>query len=605
MVYGGTPAGIAAALAAAEGGGTVLLVEPSSRLGGMVTNGLSHTDLRTLEGMSGTYLEFTRRVLAHYGGDAGVCFHGLHAEPKVNLSVWEAMLAEKKNVQVWKERSLEGVRLSGEGDNSGDRSVEIALFSDEENKRYPVAARYFIDATYEGDLLAAARIPYRVGREARAEFGEALALEKADTELQAYNFRLCLTRSPENRVPLRKPEGWKREDYVGVLPMLEKGKLKSVFCTENGGIFKAQEPPLPGAKYDINDVSRGLLRLSLPGENAAWPDGAGGAFVRRDDETDVGGVVPFSRTGLRQARARVFDEHVRWDVGLLYFLQNDEAVPKRFREEAREWGLPRDEFDENGHLPLQLYVREARRMRGAYVFAQQDAEAAPGDARAVLHTDSVAMGDYGLNCHGTGHTGSRFGGLHTGEFYQAGPPYQIPYGALLPPERGGVDNLLVPVAISATHVGFCALRLEPIWTALGQAAGTAARIACERKCSVHRVPVAEIQKRLHQAGAATIYFSDVLPGNPDFALAQWWGTAGGFHGLVTAPATPGERGKHLLSQYFEAFPHHAAELDKEIDAATGERWTALAVKLGVPTPPVTAGKKRGDWLREVQKSVTK
>lgn len=600
LVYGATPGGIAAALSAADSGRSVLLVEPTSRIGGMVTNGLSHTDFRTFEGLTGTFLDFTHRVLMHYGGDAAICFRGAHAEPKVNLAVWQAMLAERKNkIEVWTDRALEGVRLSGEGDSSGDRSLEIALFGDEENKRYPVAARYFIDATYEGDLMAASRIPYRVGREGRDEFGESLAPAQPDTELQAYNFRLCLTKVPENRAPIRKPEGWKRTDYTGVIPLLEKGKLKSVFCETTGGIFKAQEPPLPGGKYDINDVSKGIVRLSLPGENSAWPDGAGGAFIRRDDETDVGGVVPFSRTGLRQSRARVFDEHLRWDLGLLYFLQNDDAVPKRFREEARAWGLPRDEFDDNGHLPLQLYVREARRMRGAYVFVQQDAEHAADDARAPLHTDSIAMGDYGLNCHGTAHTGSRFGGQHTGEFYQPGPPYQIPYGTILPPEHGGVDNLLVPVAVSATHVGFCAIRLEPIWTSLGQAAGLAAAIACERKCSVHRVPVAEIQSRLHRAGAATIYVSDVLPGHPDFAMVQWWGTAGGFHGLAPKPAIPGPRGKSICSQYYEAFPEHAADLDRPLDAPTAARWPALAKKLEIPNPPSTDGKTRGAWLREV------
>jgi hypothetical protein len=248
-------------------------------------------------------------------------------------------------------------------------------------------------------------------------------------------------------------------------------------------------------------------------------------------------------------------------------------------------------------------VREARRMRGAYVFVQQDASPAADDARAPLHPDSIAMGDYGLNCHGTAHAGSRFGGQHTGEFYQSGPPYQIPYGVMLPPDHGGVDNLLVPVAVSASHVGFCALRYEPIWTALGQAAGVAARIAAERKCSVHRVPVAEIQKRLHRVGAATIYFSDVLPGNPDFALVQWWGTAGGFHGLAPRPATPGPRGKNIQGQYYEAYPHHAASLEQPLDDATAERWRALAIKLGVAAPPAAEGKKRGEWLREVWKQV--
>jgi hypothetical protein len=163
-----------------------------------------------------------------------------------------------------------------------------------------------------------------------------------------------------------------------------------------------------------------------------------------------------------------------------------------------------------------------------------------------------------------------------------------------------VDNLLVPVAASATHVGFCAIRTEPILAALGEAAGMAARIAMERKCSVHRVPVDELQKRLHEAGAATIYVSDVLPGDPDFELVQWWATAGGLHGLVEKPSASGERGKKIHGQYFEAFPNHAAELGRVLDGKTAERWKVVAEELGVPSakqPPMAPGMKRGEWLR--------
>ena len=602
LVYGATPAGIAAAIAAGDEGATVLLVEPTARIGGMLTNGLSHVDLRTLEGMSGFFRRFTQRVVQHYGGDAKGAFHGTFAEPKVNLAVLETMLAEKKNITVWKQRALEGVRISGEGTNSGERSLEIALLADNENKRFPVSARYFIDASYEGDLIAAAKIPYRVGREGSAEFGESLAPARADVQLQGYNFRLCLTKEPANRVAILRPEGWKRTDYEGVIPLLESGKLKSVFTSSGGGIFKAHEPPLPGAKYDVNDVSGGLVRLSLPGDNANWPEGVGGAFVREGDDFDVASLVPYSRTGLRQARARVFDEHVRWNVGLLYFLQHDPAVPAKFRDESREWGLPADEFTDNGHLPHQLYVREARRMRGMYVFSEKDSIHAPGDARGVLHRDSIAMGDYGPNCHGTAHEGPRTGGKHTGEFYKPSPPYQIPFGVILPPEKYAVDNLLAPGPVSSTHVGFCTLRFEPIWAALGEAAGTAARIAIARKCSVHRVPVASLQERLHAAGAATIYMSDVLPGHPDFALVQWWGTAGGFHGLAPKPEKDGARGAHLFGQYFEAFPNHAADLDKVLDSATAARWRALALEMGCSAeklPAVGPDTTRGTWLRAV------
>jgi hypothetical protein len=293
----------------------------------------------------------------------------------------------------------------------------------------------------------------------------------------------------------------------------------------------------------------------------------------------------------------VFDAHLRWNVGLLYFLQTDDAVPAKYRDEARRWGWCRDEFPDTGHLPPQLYVREARRMRGAYVFTQRDVAAAAGDARSVLRADAVAVGDYGPNCHGTAHEGPRFGGKHTGEFYLGVAPYQVPYGVLVP---AGVDNLLVPGAASASHVGFCCLRYEPIWMALGQAAGHAAHLSLSGDCPVGAVAAAGVQARLHRAGAATVYVSDVPPGSADFAAVQWWGTAGGLHGLHPAPKKPGQRGRNVLGQYYEAFPGHAAGLGEPLTRAVADRWVKLAAGLGVRAdglPAADGTATRGDWVR--------
>ena len=602
LVYGATPAGIAAAIAAAEDGEKVLLVEPTDRIGGMMTSGLSHTDFRTVEGLTGAYLKFTKRVEQHYreafGADSPQvrdCWHGVFAEPKVNLAVFEKMLAEQPNITVWKNRRVFGARLSG--DANGSSIGLVALIENNGRTTLTVTADYYIDATYEGDLLAAAKVPYRVGREGRGEYNEPLAPEQEDAQLQAYNFRLTATQNPENRVMPKKPDGYRREDFEGVLPLLKNGKFKTVFGYPTGCLFKAQTPPLPNGKYDINDVSGGIVRLSLPGENLDWPDGSGNAAVRSAPEAAVKPEVPFSPTGLAQARQRVFDTHLRWDVGLLYFLQNDEAVPAKFRDEARSWGWCRDEYDDNAHLPPQLYVREARRMLGAHVFTEHDTDHAENDARAVLHTDAIAMGDYGPNCHGTSHDGARFGGKHAGEFYKAVSPYQIPYGVLVPKQ---LENLLAPGPVSATHVGFCALRLEPIWMSLGEAAGHAAHLAHAGHMDVQRVRVPELQACLHGSGAATIYVSDVPPVHPDFAVVQWWATAGGLHGLAPVPSKPGQRGKNLHGQYFEAFPNHAAELDRVLDDALTARWIALATKLGLAadTLPKADGKlTRGEWLR--------
>ena len=240
-------------------------------------------------------------------------------------------------------------------------------------------------------------------------------------------------------------------------------------------------------------------------------------------------------------------------------------------------------------MPPQLYVREARRMVGVRIFTQRDREHAPGDARAVLHRDAIAMGDYGNNCHGTAHEGPRFGGKHTGEFYNPLPPYQIPYATLLPPD---VDNLLVPMAASSSHVGFCTLRLEPIWMSLGQAAGHAAALALQNDLAVQDVPVSRLQRRLHAQGSATIYVSDVLPEHPDFAAVQWWGTQGGLHGLEPMPARPGQRGPKIHGQYYQANPGHAAELDRPLDEATRARWSQLFM-----LEDMASLATRGDWIR--------
>ncbi|MCA9064315.1 MAG: FAD-dependent oxidoreductase, partial [Planctomycetaceae bacterium] len=425
--------------------------------------------------------------------------------------------------------------------------------------------------------MAMAGVAWTAGREASSAYRESLAPDQADNQLQAYNFRFIMTRDPKNRVTPQAPVGYRRDDFVGVLEALQSEQIRRIFDYPSRCIFKAQTPPLPNGKYDINDVSRNLVRLSLPGRNTGWPNGSS------------------------EQRRKIWLDHMRDQAGLLYFLQNDEAVPKQFQAEAREWGWCRDEFTETDHLPPQLYVREARRMIGQHVYVQHDSEHAPGDARARLHRDSIAMSDYGNNCHGTFHEGPRFGGRHTGEFYNPVPPYQIPYGVLVPRET---ENLLVPAAASSSHVGFCALRLEPVWMSLGQAAGHAASIAVAQKLAVQQISVRQLQQRLHAAGSATIYVSDVLPGDPDFAAVQWWGLQGGLHGLQPMPPKPGQRGIHLHGQYYGPNPGHAAELNTVLDEATARRWLVIAELSGLapahlPSAEDAARMTRGDFVRFV------
>lgn len=569
-VYGATPAGISAALAAAEGERRVLLIEPTSRIGGMITHGLSHSDFHSFEAINGPFFHFSQRVLTYYervyGSDSEqvrACWRGTHGEPSVNLLIFEKMLAEKPSITILKEHRLIDVTVE-------NHSITALTFSRPNADAVTIAARIVIDASYEGDLLAAAGVPYRVGREARSEYSESLAPEKPDGELQGYNFRLCMTQDPANRVPIPVPANYDRNDYAALIPFVKAGEFRSAFGYPGRPfVLKAHLPRLPNGKHDINDVSRGLVRLSMPNRNRDYPEG------------DL------------STRHRIEQEHLDWQLGLIHFVQTDPELPEKFRNEAATWGLCRDEFEDTDHIPSQIYVREARRMVGLRVYTEADTEYTPNDARARLHKDSIAVGEYSHNCHGTGHEGPMIGGRHTGEFYKGVAPYQIPYGVISPRKT---RNLLVPTACSASHVGFCALRLEPIWMSLGGAAGHAADIALSRGVSVQQVDVDALQRTIWSHGGATIHVSDVPPDHPDFIAVQWWARVGGLHGLEPAPEKPGMRGKHIVSQYFEAFPGHAAQLDKSLDPELRQRWTALAKKHSLPVPVTQS--TRGDWIRE-------
>jgi hypothetical protein len=341
-------------------------------------------------------------------------------------------------------------------------------------------------------------------------------------------------------------------------------------------IYKLHVPLLPNRKADVNDVSHGVVRLSMPDINDAYP------------------------TADAATRRRIIQEHLDYNVGLLHFLQNDEAVPPKVQEEARQWGLCRDEFQESDHIPPQLYIREARRMVGQYVYTERDTDSPPGEVRARLHPDSIAISDYILNCHGTGRTGTRFDGQHQGEFYKFVQPSQIPYGVIVPTKT---TNLLVPVAVSSSHVGFSMLRYEPVWMSLGQAAGHAAHLSLTHDLPVQDVSIAELQDLIHADNGITIYVADVLPGSEDFAAVQWLGTHGFFHGLHDPQGKPIPRPKTLVGQYNEAFPLHAVELEKPLDERTETHWRGLAGSLGISLeqPAEYVGQERGKMLREIDR----
>ena len=248
LVYGATPGGIAAAVSAARDDRSVLLIEPSVRIGGLVTSGLSHSDFRTFEGLTGAFHEFSQRVEAHYvrtygqnSPQASDSFHGTFAEPKVNLAVFESMLQEQSKLTVRKGLLLQAVQVDRA---NGSGRIVAATFSTSGDTKITLQAKVFIDASYEGDLMAMAGVPWQAGREGRHAFNESLAPDVGDDQLQAYNFRFIMTREAANRVTPQTPPGYRREDFVAVLPALELGRIKKIFDYPRDCVFKAQTPAI-------------------------------------------------------------------------------------------------------------------------------------------------------------------------------------------------------------------------------------------------------------------------------------------------------------------------------------------------------------------------
>lgn len=473
VVYGGTPAGIMAAIAAAKHGHTVALVDINAHVGGVVSGGLVASDMGDRETIGGLAREFFSRIVKYYADKYGAaskefkaCRNGATFEPHVAELVFEEMLKTQPGIRVWRSCRYRGVLPEfGRSENS-ERLTGLVVDDMAAKTTRTFIGDVFIDASYEGDLMAGARVPYRVGREARAEFGETLAgvshgpLEQrgfGDHRTQAYNYRVTVTSNTANRVLFPRPE------HYDSTPFLEThGKrIREGRAHGFGDFFTTIDKAHPGAKYDAN-------WFDWPGNSEGYADGS---WETRDR---------IAATIRNRAQS------------LLYYFQNDPELPEAFRTEARKWGLPADEFADSGHFPFQLYVREARRMVGAYVLREQDL------TQDRWKADGIATGSYGIDCH-TIQMLRENGKLvpeHTR--HVACNNYDIPYRSLVPPD---VANLLVPVCCSATHVAYCSLRMEPVYMMLGQASGTAAHLALSGKTSVQKVDATKLRELLVQEGA--------------------------------------------------------------------------------------------------------
>ena len=515
VVYGGTSAGIIAAVQAKRIGKSVVVVAPETHLGGLSAGGLGFTDTGDKSVIGGLSREFYQRVWSHYDtaaawkwqkrdeyGNKGQGTPAMDGEHRT-MWIFEPHVAEKvfedfvKEYQIPVHRNEWLNRATGVARQDG-RITSLTTLS---GRTY--AGRMFIDATYEGDLMAAAGVSYHVGREAQATYGEKWngvqigilhhrhhfgvlkapispyvtpgdpksgllprisaarsgEFGQADARIQAYCYRMCLTDHPGNRIPFEKPAGYDPRQYELLLRVFQAGWRET---------FQKFDP-IPNRKTDTNN--HGPFSTDNIGMNYDYPDAS------------------------YERRRAILLEHERYQKGWLYFIANDPRVPAEVRDEMRKWGLAKDEFTDNGGWPHQIYVRESRRMLGMFVMTENE----------LLKTrptpDPVGMGSYTIDSHNVQRYVTPDGAVQNeGDIgVSTNGPYSIAYGALVP-RRGQAGNLIVPVCVSSSHIAFGSIRMEPVFMVLGQSAATAAAMAIDGGVALQDVPYAQLRERLLKDG---------------------------------------------------------------------------------------------------------
>jgi hypothetical protein len=491
IVYGSTPGGFCAAIAAAREGASVILLEPTQHVGGLSTGGLSHCDSNQMrrETLLGLFDEWHTRIVKDYTDrgfpapyDPTLKNQALWTfEPHVAMRVTKAML-EEAGVVLHTGRYLKSVTMEG------PRITALVT------KDGTFEAGVFVDGTYEGDLMAAAGVDWTIGREGRAEYGESYAGkrypkakmkisgfddagnllplvttseagpdEAGDKNIMTYSFRLCLTRNPDKFVPIPAPANYDPARFELARRVFKAGVLK----------VGLDLYPLPGDKLDGNNSIGGQISLGLVGGCNTWHSA--------DEE----------------GRAKIWEEHKQYTLEFLHFLRTDSAVPAKVREKFDTLGLCKDEFAETAHFSPALYVRESRRMKGMYVLSQKDIIDSPEKE------DAIAISSFPIDSHDCQRVALKDGGvINEGTIFPVRVPgtgvgyaYHVPYRSVLP-QATQCNNLLVPIALSSTHVAMSSLRIEGAWMAIGQGTGVAAALAAKENVPVQDLPYPVLRARL-------------------------------------------------------------------------------------------------------------
>jgi hypothetical protein len=505
-IYGGTSAGVIAAYTAKQLGKTVLLVEPGKHLGGMTSGGLGATDIGNKFAITGLARDFYRRIGRYYGK-----FEQWTFEPHVAENILNTYIS-KAQVPV-----LYGYYIIQAGKQQGYiQSITLASAEGKGPAR-SIRAKMFIDCSYEGDLMAKAGVRYTIGREDNREYSETYngvqllnkhqfpegidpykergkpssgllwgispkplaATGSGDKYVQAYNFRICLTNDSANSIPITQPDHYDPEKYELLIRVLEKNPWKRI---ESGINFNL----MPNHKTDINN--NGPFSTDMIGWSHQYPEA--------DHAT----------------RKEIIKAHEDYNKGLLYFIGHDPRVPEHLRREMLTWGYPKDEYTDNGHWSPQLYIREARRMIGKYVMTQANCQ-----GRDVVK-DAVGMAAYTMDSHNCQRLVVNGMVKNEGDVQMGtAGPYPIAYGALVPKEKE-CKNLLVPVCLSATHIAYGSIRMEPVFMVLGQSSATAAALAIDRQQSVQDLDVKALQQTLKQNPLVDGSIPEVLADDADAAL---------------------------------------------------------------------------------------
>lgn len=540
VVVGGTPGGVAAAVRAAREGLTVLLVNHTKHLGGFMTSGAGgweapydglrspiYAELRTgaAEYYAKTYGEGSPQHVASLPSQTSRAhIDRPKIEPRVCEMLLNRMVAAEPKITVLTNY------YPAAAERDGSLLTHVVLSPMHGTTTIRVGGKIFCDAMYEGDLAAAAGVPCRIGRESRQEYGEPHAgiiymserkkasdqkgfpldadqrrlnirpnshatkdvlpasTGEADDSVMAYNYRLILTNDPQNRVLVEKPAGYdvaiaKSAEGSGFVPNVPNKKI-----AWNGGRLIGPQNGYPGGDWET--------------------------------------------------REKISQQYLQAMLMRLWYTQNDPSAPEADRRKFAGYGLARDEFPDNQHLPYEIYVREARRLVGRYVFKEQDNIPVEGTSRTPIHADSIAMTDWPVDsvaCTNRNVKGSKDEGV----FFLAeeARPAQVPYRSLLPQ---GVDNLLVPVALSASHVGWGSIRLEPVWVQTGEAAGLAAALSLKHNTTPGKLDADVLIRELCDRGSQVSFFNDVdsMDGSAVTKAVLYFGTKGFFASYDARPEDP-------------------------------------------------------------------